>query len=501
MRGEVTINQDRLFIWLCAFVPATVFWLTTPWGIGISTDSVRYLEMARTIQEAQPLSNLGTHFPPFYPYLISVFGAFSDTLVDAARLLQFLLVYLCAAMAGMIVYKLSGGSRIAGLLIILALTLRWDMFFLMHFAWSESLFLTLLLGHYLLMLRWHTHDRTAYLAIAGLLLGLACLTRYAAIPFVVVSVLAVLAILMMRKSGQIFRRLGVFLAGTLIPPLAFGIIMFNLGVSSATREPGFKGLPVDKLQDATQVIGYWFGHGHGLIAGSLLAGFIVLAGILYFKNADRVGRIWVLTFALSIAGYIGFVVFVLLYVDAHVELHTRILLPAFILFMLVLGSVTGYAVVHGRMLKKTAGLCVLLFFATGSMLPMHSKAISRITHGEGFSNAHLKNLDIWKLKDAYKDKRIVTNGPELIKIHMQRDAAMVPLKYNAVTGESTPDYDRQMQQLKQRVLSGETAVFYFKVVEWREYLPRARDMRKLLQRNPVFSDEDSIVFSIENANH
>lgn len=498
-QSRVLHTSDLWFIWLCAAVPAIVFWLTTPWGIGLSVDSVQYLEMAETLRDESPLYNLGTHFPPLYPFLINLIGGFSDTLTEAARVLQFFVLYLIAGLAGTLVYKLSGGSRIAGLLIILAITFRWDLFFLWHFAWSEPVFVALLLGHYLLILKWINSKKAMDLVFAGLILGLTCLTRYAGAPFAGVSIIFVLIISLSRNSDDVVRKVGQFLAGFFLPLISWGGIALVFGAAGASRKFGFKGLPSDKLLEGMQVIGFWFGHGHGPAVGAFIAGFISFSCFNYFRYADKNARIVTAMFLLSVVGYIGFIIFSLIFIDAHIELHSRILFPSLILLMLVIGITIGNQVMHGKVLTQIGGILVLLFFATGSLLPMYAKAMSRITYGEGFANAHLKNLDVWKNKERYLQNKIVSNSPELIKIHMEAKASLAPRKYNAVTGEATHDFDEQMQHLKLSVLNGETTFIYFSVLAWRDYLPSERDILNLMQRQPEFSDDNVIVFHFENS--
>ena len=454
--------------------------------------------MANVIQNESPISTLGTHFPPLYPILISFFGKFSDSLTDAARVLQFFLVYLNAALAGTLVYKLSGGCRIAGLLIILAIALRWDLFFLWHFAWSESLFMALLLGHYLLLVDWHIHYQKKILVIAGVLLGLACLTRYAGFPFAMISAAYVLIILIANRSDQIFQRTCLFLAGITVPLVIWSIYVIDFGANSNTRTFGYKGLAIDKFYDSIQILGFWFSHGHGLIIGTIVAVLMVYVSYSFFRDSHKNSRTWVTLFIISAAGYFAFIAFSLLFIDAHIELRSRIFFPPLVLFMLVIGSTIGYELKYGVSLKKFAGLLVLLFFASGSMLPMYAKAMSRITHGEGFANAQFKSMKIWQRKEKYLHNEIVSNGPELIKIHMEKSASLVPRIYNAVTGETIPDFDEQMLDLKKSILSGETTLIYFKALMWREYLPTALDVTDLMKSEPEFLDESTMVYHFEN---
>ncbi len=150
--------------------------------------------MAEIFLDSDTLEELGTHFPPLYPYLISLIAQFTDDVPSAARILQCILVAVNGILAALLVGALTNGDRLAIFFIVLALTVRSEAFFLWHYAMSESLFTALLLAHYICLLKWYEAYGVKWVLAAGVLLGMMIITRYAGLIFAVISVFAIIVL-------------------------------------------------------------------------------------------------------------------------------------------------------------------------------------------------------------------------------------------------------------------------------------------------------------------
>ncbi|MEJ2178001.1 MAG: glycosyltransferase family 39 protein, partial [Gammaproteobacteria bacterium] len=239
---------DLGFCALIGVLPAIVFWLTTPWGIGAAVDSVSYFQMAEIFLNADTLVGLGTHFPPLYPYLISLFTAFTDDISTAARILQCVLLALNGILAAVLVSVLTDRDRSAIFFIVLALTLRSEVFFLWHYAMSESLFTAILLAHYLCLVKWHRTQQAGWVFIAGLLLGMIMLTRYAGLIFSVISVFVVAVQCRNLKTTKAFRQLGAIILGVGSVTLSWYLIAQAAGLQRAPRAIGLYPIGSDNLE-------------------------------------------------------------------------------------------------------------------------------------------------------------------------------------------------------------------------------------------------------------
>src|SRR5262245_57078988 len=95
---------------------------STFWGIGLSSDSARYVRTARHILGVEPVIESGepkheqAHYPPFYPLILAVFSWITrtDPLV-AARWLSIAILAANTMLAAVIVRRF-GGAAWAGIL-------------------------------------------------------------------------------------------------------------------------------------------------------------------------------------------------------------------------------------------------------------------------------------------------------------------------------------------------------------------------------------------------
>jgi hypothetical protein len=183
-------------------------------GVGLSNDSFVYLSAARHLVEgkgllvspcvsyeagtrAAPGENpvTLTHFPPLYPAAVAALGRLGLDLREAARWLNVVLFSVNVAIVGL---ALIGRSRtgISPLVATLWIVCSFDLIYLHVMAWSEPLSLALGFGGLTLLGSWLDGQgpRTAGLLLAAALAGLAAVTRYAGLVYVIVGVAGLLAI-------------------------------------------------------------------------------------------------------------------------------------------------------------------------------------------------------------------------------------------------------------------------------------------------------------------
>ncbi len=499
MRHLSSWQVDTLFNTSIGLLPAIVFWLTTSWGIGAAVDSVAYYDMAEIFLNGRELAELGTHFPPLYPFLISLIAHVTDDIAGAARILQFFLIAANASLAAMLVHQLTNGNRAASFLVVIAMTLRHEFFFLWHYALSESLFTALLLLHYLLLVRWQRKGQTTILLVSGMLLGLMVITRYAGLPFIGFSVIAVAVFCRHLAILRILNRIGVLVVGVSVFPLVWILLAASSGLESVPRKIGFYPIDAKNLQDGITALGHWLSQGFGFPAGAIVFVILIYASWWFIRNNDGTRLAWLWVFLLSIVGYITFIVISTAFFDAAIKLQLRIFYPALTIFLLAATILLGTDSDKSNRMTCLVFPLALVFIAAGSSPAMYVQALTRIHQGEGFANALYSSMDIWNFKDRYKQDRIVSNGPELIRLHMNRKAVKLPKIYDMVTLEAHTDHDAELTKLRQEVLRGNVTVIYFAAMQWREGLPTAQSIVDLMQIPPDYQSEKVIVFHVPDS--
>ncbi len=162
---------------------AEVFW-TAQWGIPVSPDGLVYLSAAQSfadgfgfLRHPQPDASLLTHFPPLYPFMVSLLLMLGADLNLAPVLLNAVLFFLLIVSLGWILFQLTN-SPVTGAAAAWAGWLAPGIATWFAFPWSEPLFLlTSLWGLYFLA-RYLTEGKLHLLVASGFLLGMSFLTRY-----------------------------------------------------------------------------------------------------------------------------------------------------------------------------------------------------------------------------------------------------------------------------------------------------------------------------------
>src|SRR5262245_56186168 len=88
-------HRASISIALLATAAALLAAFATPFGVGISPDSVNYFSLARSFSEGRRFSVVdargiyvpNSHFPPGYPTLLATFAFITGSVISAGRLL------------------------------------------------------------------------------------------------------------------------------------------------------------------------------------------------------------------------------------------------------------------------------------------------------------------------------------------------------------------------------------------------------------------------------
>jgi hypothetical protein len=197
------IRRERalflLMLLMLAIAGAVSLARSTPYGLGLVNDSAAYLGGAMNLKQGDGYTRISgggeikpiTHFPPLYSILIAGISMTGIDIFQAVRILNIALFALSVILIGISVYIISASAPFAifGASLLAFSDLHLEIYAV---ALSESLFLVLMLAAYLLLARNINSDRWIWLILAGLMLGLAYLTRYAAVSLWITAILALI---------------------------------------------------------------------------------------------------------------------------------------------------------------------------------------------------------------------------------------------------------------------------------------------------------------------
>lgn len=197
-------------------------------GPGISPDGVVYIDAARHFAEgAGPLATdahgntrLVTTWPPLFPALMGFGALLGLEPATAALLLNAWSHAALALLVGLLAWRCSGRALAALIAAPLMATAPIAVLYAGRVL-TEPLFMALTTGA-LLPLMAHSRDgRVRHLVWAGLLIGLACMQRYAGYAW-----LAAVPLWLLLRPGRL-RSTGAFLAAAIPLPLAWRVVMWS----------------------------------------------------------------------------------------------------------------------------------------------------------------------------------------------------------------------------------------------------------------------------------
>lgn len=401
-----------------ALAAAILVWIETArFGVGATPDSVAYLSTAESLLAGRGLRLFDgspyADWPPLYPWLLATLARLGPGVLGAARLLH---VGLAAAIVLAVAHLAvrTGASRSGAALAAVAAVVVPPFLEIAPMAWSEPLFVAILLAFFLALLREREQPSPATWAALTTLAAAAILTRYLGVVLLPIGVLA------LARRG-ILRALAF--AAVAAAPLAVWAArnVVTLGAPFGRRRPG--GLPIlESIARLDAVVADWIlpVAGSGLAVGLGIATLIGLASVA----ARRTPR------AAPLAA------FALLYPTALVVVASRAPvdpLDARLLFPLALPLVV-LASVAGSALVRPVGVAIAAIAAFAWIVPSASAAAAtvgaRVAHGAGgYATASWKDAAVSERLAAIERGEplpVYTNAPDALWAISGRQASFTP---------------------------------------------------------------------------
>lgn len=511
-RREPRSAGKRLVLhgWLLivAVVPLVAVLATTRSGLGVSTDSVTYIAEARSFREGRGLQvPIGiseiydevetgrefvnaTHFPPLLPLVLALLGGSDEEPASAGRGLNALLLATTVVAVAFMVQR-STGSRGIALLAVCVIALSPAVLRTHAMLWSEPLFVALGVLGLLALARYLEQGRVPTLVAASVAVGLAWLTRYAGIAFVLTGLVG------LAVTGPRPRNRPVVLFGVLssVPMTAFLITMATAeasggGYTLAPHAPG-----VVALREGGESVRAWVFPG-GIPS---LMGVIVWVAVLGIVSAVFVRRTRTscrgsdtelpalrLVLSIFLLLYAGVLLFSIVMFAEHVPLDERLLVPAYVVAVALVACTLG----RGRTERHLGG--GIMLFVLGGLTAATAAAGSVLmangaTDHRGFTSpswAHAN--DIGQISGLPTSTRIYSNFPEAVYLTAGRPAWLLP-KLKLSDGRPNPRYAAQLAQVADDVRDGRGAVVFF-TMGGRSHLPDQRAVTAALGSAPTALD-------------
>lgn len=516
--------QKALFLIIFPVLAMTLLLISTQrYGLGITTDSIAYIEVARNIQNGEGIvdreGELVTHWPPLYPLVLAGMAKVTGLeVVKSGRYPHLLLLGSFMLLFNLALFRWEPEWWTVLLInLVLLVSLPLGVFFMF---WSEGLFLMLLMGLVLVLLLWAEKQRIYLLLVAGLLAGGLLLSRYAGAGMLVG---AFLFILLFPNSSFKSRIPGLLTFGA-TALLVFAIWFFYAQTHTGDpvdRELTFHLVTWAHIVDLASTLHRWTLPHYPVQSVILIILFLVWVIPLkkdpadpsgFFKQKWAIFRqkihrlsleikiVWKDSQAhLRLLGILGgtYMLFLLIsisFCDAHTPLDNRILAPVFPILLLLLTPFLKQLMNFPR-LRRGLLLCGAVVVFTTS-LAAWGKYHFIFSNGEGFNGKHWVESPTLAAVATLEGKDLYTNGHEVIWLYFpdfEGQVLKLPRKLEAGTSKVNENFEQEWKELRDQVLSEERQLCYFDKVVWRYYYPDREFILEELGNGAVVNFGDGFV--------
>jgi hypothetical protein len=469
-----------LVLVLLAGLALTLVLRATPEGLTLSDDSIAYIAGARSMlagngyHEAWLASNGPvTHFPPAYPAALFVLGWAGLDPVRGARFFGAVLFALSTGILGILGWRMTrslpGGIVLAALFVLNASLLR-----LHATALSEPLFLFFSLLSFWMFDLYHERDaHWLWLVACSGFVGLAYLTRYAALALAITFVIGLFVLhksWRKRLSSVVIFAVGLlpWIAGWAMRNAAVGGTTTNrtlvwhpitgAGVDTALRTVSGFLVPVEAWRQALFRVPGLF----SILAFAILAAVLCYV-VIWMRRKQALpegsgGEVLSLLHAIYIYGYLASICVSMTFFDASTKFRLRILSPVYLALLVLL---VAFGVWAWRKRRGPVLALALLVFA-GSVLGLMATMSDLMRGGQGYASFRWYDSQAMDfLRELPRDVMIYTNEPGAVYLYTGVPGYVLPDQVDPVTAAARPGFEQGLAQLQSDVRSGNAVLALF----------------------------------------
>jgi hypothetical protein len=488
---------------------------TSRYGAGVTPDSVAYISTARNllsgegyaIHDGRPFVN----WPPLFPTLLAWIGLGGFDPLDSVCYVNAISFGLTILVTGL---WLLNNVRSPPLVLVgsVAILLSRPLIYVSAFAWTEPLFVLLMLLSIFVMQQFLQSGKLLSLLLSAIFAALASLTRYIGVTVILTGLVALLLFNRnISTKTRLFRATLFALISTL--PLTAWVVRNYAVASTLIGEHGPS--PYTLMQElyfTLNTVAKWF------LPPIIPAILRILLVILLFVSGTAIFQVllrwnqdsWSSTNSLRI---MPLVYFILLYTSGLIASATRIafdpinhrlLAPIYVPFMLlILFTIDNIAQSFSRMHFLKQALTVFLPIGLGlwlvyPFLYSGNLVINSIRNGAGgySSKAWMNSELISYLRQHPLHGSIYSNASHAIYILTGMSARPSPSKHSRDNSLIRPVDD--FQQLKKSVASGNDAY-----VVWFENEPllsfyNIQELRSVFDLESVVKTSDGAIYLIQH---
>jgi len=457
---------------------AALLYASLPWGVGVSPDSVAYMKAAAKLTEGFDYTHIPRYWPPGYPLYLTAIMLVVPEMTQAALYGQLLLFPVNTALIALVIWRATGentlATQIAALVGALLFAIHPAVLLVHQYALSEALFVFFLLAGLLACLSLSERSGKAAVFFAALVVSGLPFVRFAGMAFMPFFA-AYVYFVVHANSETMASRLRAALVFFLVSITPFCLyIALNLVFWGEPTNREFAYHPINAAHWSAlwQVVREWFlspGADHTNLIPLACAALLVV-WLIASRQTLEARRLLVAGLALSLIGYIVFLLVSISLVDAHVPLDRRILVPGFVLVM-IMSALAAHAFSGDRRLWPVIGLPLALLLAGyASNAAVHVSQTQAF--GLGYNSRFAAESALLKLAaERGEQTRVYTNAGDYLFLHTGLESRALPKLYDVHTLERNDTFVVQMATVAEEIDTGVAVIVWFSGFDYRQYYP------------------------------
>lgn len=452
-------------ILLLIFCSVFVFF-TTPYNLGISHDSVFYIEAAENFSAGNGIiddnGKLVNHWPPVYSIVLGISSLLTGLEVISLGIgLNIFLIILFGILFFFILKELGLNLIVSNLMLLLLLTgLPLTVY---RCFWSEGLFFVFLLTTLYLIISWAKKKELNLVLLAGLISGLFFLTRYAGIGFI--GGFSLYILLYKNTLKNKIKALAAYLVPTIVVFFIWYFYTKSFGQPSINRKFIFHLVEIAKIKAGLLSIFSWFINDVYLYFSASL---IFIIGVFYiikiklnydsFKLYFRKHRSIVSLLFTLIAIYPFFLLFSISFFDPTTPLNTRILAPLYPLILIITGVLVNF---FFELNYKDISYLLIFILVFNSAASSFTVWKSHFKRGLGYNSKAYQQSDILKVVPQNSDLILFSNETSALRFYSKSKTKHLPRKFINRQLEKNIKLPERIQELKNLLDKAKGQIVYF----------------------------------------
>jgi len=467
-----------------------VYICTLSCNLGVTPDSIFYIEGANSLKSSlgyvTESGKLINHWPPFYSILLACFSFLVKE--DVLRIGSLFNSLFCAGFfflfALILIRRLTSRFSLFILNLFLLFSASLDVF---AFFWSEGPFLFLLGAIIYLLIAVETNPSSVVgYGVVGFLCGLLFLTRYAALPFILVVSVYTKYISGENRNLR-FVRLGFFFSLLAITASIWIIYTKSFNQEMTSRGMSYHLITGNHLRQFLGTMHLWIIPYVSWNRLLLILCFILMSFILsqqmycqFVKLIRTTHRFSKMLIALILI-YCLFLFVSISFFDYATPLDSRILSPLYFLLLILIAPLLDWLRMVSYKPIRFGFYILLTYFLIGNARSSFSFWSNFKRYGAGYTSVAYRHSKLVNDISKIKHGKILSNRADALKFlsPATKDSVLsLPYKYNSVDGKLNILYSAEFSKVCHAVVNRTAVIAFF--YDARMYLPSEVEVKACL---------------------